>query len=126
LSTRYLESGLILSLWLLFSTWANDTMAYFIGKYWGNKKLWPSISPNKTVAGSLAGILAAVSVSMLFSAFLPLPWHRLFVLGLIIGLAGQLGDLMESAVKRSFQVKDAGWIFPGHGGVLDRFDSLLV
>lgn len=125
-SVRQLEDGLSLSLWLLFSTWSNDTMAYFIGKVWGKKKLWPSISPNKTVVGSLAGIVAAVSVSALFSLYLPIPLERLLALGLLIGVAGQMGDLMESAVKRSFQVKDAGWIFPGHGGVLDRFDSLLV
>lgn len=126
MSIRWLENGLLLSLWLLFSTWANDTMAYFFGKYWGKKKLWPSISPNKTVLGSMAGIVAAVFVSALFSLLLPLPLWQLVALGLLIGVAGQMGDLMESAVKRSFQVKDAGWIFPGHGGVLDRFDSLLV
>lgn len=126
LATRFLESGLTISLWLLFATWANDTMAYFIGKHWGKKKLWPSISPNKTVAGSLAGILAAILVSVMFSPFIPIALPQLLVFGLLIGLAGQLGDLMESAVKRSFQVKDTGWIFPGHGGVLDRFDSLLV
>ncbi|MFO7263228.1 MAG: hypothetical protein A6D91_03180 [Bacillaceae bacterium G1] len=126
LLTRGLEEGLLISLWLLFATWANDTMAFFIGRQWGHKKLWPAISPNKTVAGALAGVLAAVLVSIVFSPYLSASWLKMAALGLLIGLAGQLGDLMESAVKRSFHVKDAGWIFPGHGGVLDRFDSLLV
>ncbi|OUM88371.1 MAG: hypothetical protein BAA01_08350 [Bacillus thermozeamaize] len=126
LATRLLESGLTLSLLLLLGTWANDTMAYLIGKRWGKNKLWPSISPNKTVEGSLAGVIASLLVSLLFSPFVPISTLELLVVGLLIGVAGQFGDLMESATKRSFQVKDTGWILPGHGGVLDRFDSLLV
>jgi len=88
--------------------------------------LLPAICASKTVAGALAGVLAAVLVSIVFSPYLSASWLKMAALGLLIGLAGQLGDLMESAVKRSFHVKDAGCIFHGHGGVLDRFDSLLV
>ncbi len=126
LSTRLLESGLTLSLLLLLGTWANDTMAYVIGQRWGRNKLWPSISPNKTLEGSLAGVIASLVVSLLFSPFVPISLLELVAVGLLIGVVGQFGDLMESAIKRSFQVKDTGQILPGHGGVLDRFDSLLV
>lgn len=119
--------GLYFTLLVVLITWANDSSAYFIGRKWGKRKLWPHISPNKTLEGSLAGIIAGVFLSILvylgFSSegtILTAIW-----LGIIIASVGQLGDLLESAWKRTAGIKDSGHILPGHGGVLDRFDSLL-
>ncbi|WP_028776168.1 phosphatidate cytidylyltransferase [Shimazuella kribbensis] len=119
--------GLIWSLFVLLIIWANDTGAYFTGKNLGKRKLWPSISPNKTVEGSIGGILLGVIVSGFFSYFCPQIWTMGYaiILGLLISVVGQLGDLVESAIKRSTGAKDSGRILPGHGGVLDRFDSLI-
>lgn len=125
--TRFLEDGLLLTLYVLAVTWASDSGAYFIGKRWGQKKLWPAISPNKTVAGSLGGILCAGIVGGLFGKGFPHLFEapNAFVLAVMISIVGQLGDLIESALKRTHEVKDSGRLLPGHGGVLDRFDSLL-
>lgn len=126
--TRFLEEGLLLTLYVLAVTWASDSGAYFIGKRWGQKKLWPAISPNKTVAGSLGAILCASIVGGLFGKGLPHLFDvpNAFVLAIMISIVGQLGDLIESALKRTHEVKDSGRLLPGHGGVLDRFDSLLL
>jgi phosphatidate cytidylyltransferase len=120
-------NGLPLSLLILWVTWATDSGAYFIGKQFGRRKLWPAISPNKTVEGSLGGVLCGVLFSFLVQRIIPSlgdPWEVIGI-GLVVSIVGQLGDLVESAIKRSSGVKDSGKILPGHGGVLDRFDSLL-
>jgi phosphatidate cytidylyltransferase len=118
--------------WLLLAlliTWGNDTAAYFVGVTLGRHKLWPRISPNKTWEGTVAGWIAAALVGALWIALTPLaaahsPW-----LGLAIGATGGvlalLGDLAMSMFKRQVGVKDSGTLFPGHGGVLDRMDSVL-
>jgi phosphatidate cytidylyltransferase len=106
--------------------WAVDTAAYFGGKAMGKKKLAPAISPNKTWAGfyfGFLGALVAVIVSKLI--FLDIDWAKLIVIAILACLFGQIGDLFESALKRYFGVKDSSAILPGHGGILDRFDSLL-
>lgn len=111
----------------LFVTWASDSGAYFIGKSMGKRKLWPDISPNKTIEGSVGGIVCGVIVALLFAFLSPLtesPLH-LMVIGLVLSIFGQVGDLVESAFKRHYGVKDSGNILPGHGGVLDRTDSWL-
>lgn len=119
--------GLVYIFYSLFIMWATDSGAYFIGKATGKRKLWPEISPNKTVEGSLGGILCAVVVGLLFGLFTKfnasLP--AIIAMTIILSVFGQIGDLAESAFKRHYNVKDSGKILPGHGGILDRFDSLL-
>lgn len=118
------EGGLVFILYSLFMIWATDSGAYFIGKALGKRKLWPEISPNKTVEGSIGGVLCAVIVAVLFVLFTDI---HVSLIGITVALSvfGQIGDLVESAFKRHFNVKDSGTILPGHGGILDRFDSLL-
>lgn len=109
---------------------AGDTAAYFIGSRFGVRKLCPAVSPNKSVEGAGAGLIGSMVFGVIlwavFSIFAPMPafWHFL-VLGLLGGLAGQVGDLFASLVKRHCGVKDYGTIFPGHGGVMDRLDSVF-
>lgn len=112
---------------LMFTTWAGDTGAYYLGSRWGRRPLAPRVSPKKTVEGGLGGIAATVLVAALGSGWI---WPRLPVgtaiwLGVVLALVGMIGDLAESAVKRAAGVKDSGAIIPGHGGVLDRLDSLI-
>jgi phosphatidate cytidylyltransferase len=125
--TRALENGVRSLFFVLFIVWATDTGAYFFGKAMGRRKLWPVISPNKTIEGSLGGLLSAILVAIVFQFFFPI--YTTFVLAVIaaivIGIFGQIGDLVESAFKRHYEVKDSGTILPGHGGILDRFDSIL-
>ncbi|RLL45346.1 phosphatidate cytidylyltransferase [Oceanobacillus piezotolerans] len=107
--------------------WSTDTGAYIFGRLFGKRKLWPTISPNKTIEGALGGIFLACVVAVVFHAINPFP-HSLIIVILVTILAsifGQVGDLVESALKRNYGVKDSGKILPGHGGILDRFDSLL-
>lgn len=125
--TRFLQDGLLLTLFIITVTWVSDSAAYFVGKRWGKRKLWPVISPNKTIEGSMAAVVSAGVVGILFWTFFndSLSFANILVLSLVISIVGQLGDLIESALKRAHKVKDSGYLLPGHGGVLDRFDSLL-
>jgi len=113
----------------LIPTWAADIAAYLAGSLIGRRKLAPRISPGKTWEGTMAGFVAA-AIAVWFvgtQVFSPrLPTEFLVTLALAIGPAGLLGDLLESALKRAAGVKDSGTILPGHGGVLDRIDSLLL
>ena len=113
----------------LFPTWAADIAAYVVGSLIGRRRLAPRISPGKTWEGTLAGF-AAAAIAVWFvgtQVFIPgLPSEILVPIALAVGPAGLLGDLLESALKRAAGVKDSGTIFPGHGGVLDRIDSLLL
>jgi len=112
---------------LLLLVFACDTGAYYIGTYMGRRKLCPSISPGKTVEGSIGGIAASLGAGLIFKNFflLQMPWGYIILFCLSIAAAGQVGDLFESALKRSANVKDSGVILPGHGGILDRIDALL-
>lgn len=125
IETRF--GGLVYIFYSLFIIWATDSGAYFIGKAIGKRKLWPEISPNKTVAGSIGGVVCAVIIAVLFSLLTNINASMVTLAGITIVLSifGQIGDLVESALKRHFNVKDSGIILPGHGGILDRFDSLL-
>ena len=126
--TRDNESlGLVYILLTLFTIWATDSGAYFIGKALGKRKLWPEISPNKTIEGFFGGVFSALIVGVLFYAFSSLDYSlgQLLLISLIIAIFGQLGDLVQSAYKRHYGVKDSGRILPGHGGILDRLDSLI-
>jgi len=123
--------GLLLLLPILL-TWASDIGAFFIGRAFGKRKLMPSVSPGKTVAGAVGGLGATIVVGWLYARFVLTPTTQLaFVRGGIIAfaalvsVAAQIGDLAESLLKREAGMKDSSHIIPGHGGVLDRFDSLL-
>jgi phosphatidate cytidylyltransferase len=113
----------------LLANFGSDTAAYFTGRALGRHKLAPSISPAKTWEGTIAGILGAIIISLLFTIpsplNLPLGYGQAIVLGLLVSLLGQLGDLVESLLKRNMGVKDSGRLLPGHGGALDRIDSVV-
>lgn len=116
--------------WVLFTVYTamgSDSGAYFAGRAWGRRKLMPGVSPSKTVEGALGGLAGAVVIALICRAtFFPLLGERETVgVALAIAVLAELGDLCESALKRAFGAKDSGWIIPGHGGILDRLDSLL-
>lgn len=124
-------SDLTVLMYGLLVVWATDIGAYMIGRQIGKRKLAPAISPNKTLEGSLGGIVCAVVVAAIFFYFYPTQkyfgydmWIML-LFTVIFSMVGQMGDLVESAFKRHYGVKDSGKILPGHGGILDRFDSML-
>jgi phosphatidate cytidylyltransferase len=112
-------------------TWASDTSAYFVGRAWGTTKLIPAVSPGKTVQGAVGAVVGTVLVAVAYMQLLAFfPTYRLglveaVALGLAVSVASQIGDLVESLFKRDAGVKDSGKLLPGHGGALDRFDSLL-
>ena len=115
-----------ITLWLLlFTTWASDTFAYFAGRAFGKRKIVPSISPNKTLEGFIGGFVGCIITGAVFSYIVGIPWWMGIHVGMISGILAPLGDLFESKIKRLCNVKDSGTLLPGHGGVLDRFDSLL-
>ncbi len=120
------DSGAIIIL-ILFSIWVCDTAAYLGGKATGKNKLYAAISPNKTVEGALFGLVFAVITSVVCKYLFvdTLALHDAVVIGLIVGIVGQVGDLAESMLKRDAGVKDSSAFFPGHGGFLDRFDSII-
>ena len=119
--------GIKFVVYALIVVWMTDTGAYFVGRKIGKRKLWPDISPNKTIEGAIGGIISAIIFACIFHYFVPIAssYLILIVVTLIASIAGQLGDLVESAIKRHYDVKDSGKLLPGHGGILDRFDSLL-
>jgi phosphatidate cytidylyltransferase len=106
--------------------WVTDIGGYFAGRGLGGPKLWPRISPNKTWAGALGGFAASIAVAAGFAAFGLGKTGPLLLLGSILSIVSQLGDLFESAVKRRFGVKDSSHIIPGHGGLLDRLDGFVA
>ncbi|MGT2934493.1 phosphatidate cytidylyltransferase [Streptococcus castoreus] len=123
-------SGIDKVLLALFIVWATDTGAYLIGCQFGKRKLLPKVSPNKTIEGSLGGITCAVFVSLIFmlfdkSVYAPHSFLGMLLFVVLFSVVAQFGDLVESAIKRHFGVKDSGKIIPGHGGILDRFDSMI-
>lgn len=121
------QFGVSLAIVVLLATWTSDTVAYAVGHYLGHRPISPVVSPHKTIEGTLAGFIGTVIVVLI--AGKSLAWMmssgQFFVLGLVVAVAAPVGDLFESYLKRSSHVKDAGTIIPGHGGILDRFDSLL-
>ncbi len=126
-STRTLAGGEWLVLFLAVVTWASDSGAYYAGTLWGKHPLLPSISPKKTIEGVLGGLVLAVGVACLAQQWFTseLSLADAVILGVLLTTAGLLGDLFESLIKRRTGVKDSGGILPGHGGMLDRLDSLL-
>ena len=119
-------AGVLTTAFLL--TWANDTGAFFCGLLFGRHHPWPDLSPGKTLAGVFGGLAGSLIVALAVGPLL-LPdssYWLLGGLGLLASVAAQAGDLIESGLKRQAGVKDSGWLLPGHGGILDRFDSLLL
>lgn len=123
--------GVLLGLPLVL-TWATDIGAFFVGRSVGGRKLIPAVSPGKTVSGAVGGLLASVLVTWVYVGFLLKPAAQLamspagiLVFGALVSVAAQIGDLVESLLKREAGVKDSGTLLPGHGGVLDRLDSLF-
>jgi len=110
----------------LIPLWVGDSAAIFAGKAWGKHPLAPNISPKKTWEGAIANFIGCVIAGALVASFLKMPWVTGLVTGAVSGTLGQAGDLFESALKRKAGVKDSGAILPGHGGVLDRLDSLFA
>jgi phosphatidate cytidylyltransferase len=111
----------------LLLIWASDIGAYQLGKTFGRRKLWPDISPNKTIEGLLGGLWASTMVGICFSLWggLGFSLGKIVLISVVVVIVGTFGDLVQSAFKRHYGVKDSGSILPGHGGVLDRFDSLM-
>ena len=126
LTTFNLDIGSAL-IWLLFiCTWSSDTFAYFVGTAIGSHKLASSISPNKTVEGFLGGVLGTTAMAVVVGHILfDFPLIEMAILGSILAIVATFGDLVESVMKRFANVKDSGILLPGHGGMLDRFDSIF-
>lgn len=133
--TRKLDNGFYY-IWLIFiGAFATDIFAYFTGKFLGKRKIMPVISPKKTLEGTIGGIIGSVVLTSAFGLFMNyqfkksgipiIPYYHFIVLGGINGIVSQIGDWGASAIKRFSRIKDYGNIMPGHGGVLDRFDSIL-
>jgi phosphatidate cytidylyltransferase len=120
--------GEMLTLMLFVSVWIMDTAAYAAGHAIGKRKLAPELSPKKTWEGAIAGFLAAMGTVFVFRALVPrmLSAPRAVLVGSAIGICGQLSDLAESLIKRAVGVKDSSTVLPGHGGVMDRFDSFIL
>ncbi len=125
-------AGAALLIFPLTVTWLGDTCAYFGGRRWGKTKLAPKVSPGKTVAGGVSGLVGSVATGAVCAAVafpegsvLPMPVWTGALIGLVLGVIGQIGDLAESTMKRTAGVKDSSTLIPGHGGILDRFDAVL-
>lgn len=132
--TRSLEHGSYYIWLILIGAWSTDTFAYAGGSLFGKQKknkLAPNLSPNKTVEGFVSGIIGSILMLSIYGIYLqsnlnPIPFYHYIIIGLLCGIISQVGDLVASSTKRYTKVKDFGRIIPGHGGVLDRFDSVLL
>jgi phosphatidate cytidylyltransferase len=120
------SQGPAMLLFAMVIIWVGDTAAYFVGRSFGKYKLAPHLSPNKTWEGTVASFLGSLIVAVVFARFMTVPLAHLLCMAALGNVAGQVGDLLESAYKRSAGIKDSGSILPGHGGVLDRIDALIL
>ena len=118
--------GPVLLLFVLVITWVGDSAAYFVGRSIGKHLLAPHLSPKKTWEGTVASFLGSLIVAFVFARFMTVPLPHLLGMAAVGNVAGQVGDLLESAYKRSAGIKDSGSLLPGHGGVLDRIDALIL
>lgn len=118
--------GPAMLLFAMVIIWVGDTAAYFVGRSIGKHALAPHLSPKKTWEGTVASFVSSLVVAVIFARFIPVPLPHLLAMASVGNVAGQVGDLLESAYKRSAGVKDSGSLLPGHGGVLDRIDALIL
>lgn len=124
-----LPQAFLTMLLIFLLTWSSDVGGYLFGRLWGKHKMAPALSPNKTWAGSLGGIFLTILVTFIFFGIIPsnnYDYFNLTILAIFASLAAQFGDLFISSVKRVFTIKDTGSLIPGHGGILDRFDSFIL
>ena len=121
----HMEPGIFLILFALIGTWASDSSAYLVGRRFGKHKMAPHISPNKTMEGLFGGAAGCMALGMIFSALVQYNLFHGFLLSLVAAVMAPVGDLFESYMKRACDIKDSGNILPGHGGMMDRFDSIL-
>ena len=123
---RNAEGSGIVVLWMFLVIWACDSAAFVVGRIVGGPLLCPSVSPAKTWSGALGGLLASVATGIATASMIQETETTALVLSVVVGMAAQAGDLLQSALKRRWQVKDAGRLIPGHGGLMDRLDSLVL
>ena len=134
LCVRYMSAGKYIYLLVFLGAWVCDTFAYFTGRFLGKHKLIPDISPKKTIEGSIGGIIFTIGAFALYCYIVNKFWGdkvhlsyvTLIILGFFASIISQIGDLIASAIKRQYDIKDYGRLFPGHGGVIDRFDSVML
>ena len=135
LATRELPHGDIMYLLIFIAAWSTDTFAYFTGKLFGKHKLLPAISPKKTIEGTVGGIIFCSLAFIIYGYIIVNFFERsskepsyilLGIAGIVVSIVAQLGDLAASAIKRNYDADDFGTIFPGHGGIIDRFDSVMA
>lgn len=121
------DRGIVFVALAVIPTWACDTIAYAVGRAFGRNRIHPAISPRKSVEGSAAGLVAALAAAVILKITVAdfVGWAEIVILGLLIGVFALVGDLVESLIKRTSRAKDSSGVIPGHGGVLDRFDSLF-
>ncbi len=127
LCKRDFPDGAEVIILILLIAWVGDTGAYFAGRFLGNRKLYPAVSPKKTWAGAIGGLAGSIAGAVVVKLFLreSLTWIDVVLIAVPGGILGQLGDLVESMIKRAVGVKDSGSLLPGHGGMLDRVDAVL-
>jgi phosphatidate cytidylyltransferase len=118
--------GIHAIMWVMLVVWATDTFAYFAGRIIGGPKLAPLLSPKKTWAGLAGGMAGAALISSIYAGFILPSWLGLALVAAALAVIAQMGDIFESALKRTYGVKDSGYLIPGHGGVLDRVDGLAA
>ncbi len=123
-----LKDGRYLIFLLVVITWGNDTFAYTFGRLFGKRKLYKSLSPNKSIEGAIGGFLSGIGLAIGFKFLFLKDFNlvHIIIIAIILGPVGQAGDLIESMFKRAFKVKDSGNIIPGHGGILDRLDAVII
>ncbi len=120
------NQGRLLALFTLCLVWAGDTLAYFVGKFLGRLPMAPALSPKKTWEGAFANLVGSLIVAVIFSRWMAMDMLTLLLIAGVANIAGQAGDLVESAYKRGASMKDSSTLLPGHGGMLDRIDSLIL
>ena len=123
---RNADGSSLVLLWMFLVIWASDSAAFIVGRVIGGPLLYPSVSPAKTWAGAIGGLLASVATGLGTAAMIQETLTTTLALSVIVCIAAQSGDLLQSALKRRWQVKDTGRLIPGHGGLMDRLDSLVL